>query len=105
MRGGSPMSEDRSITDLVARAGSGDKRAWDDLIERYAPLVWSISRRHQLSDADVGEVQQNVWLQLGSHLDKIRNPAALPGWLATTPRRECGRVLRAGRGPLAAGHV
>ena len=35
-------------------------------------------------------------------LDKIRDPAALPGWLATTTRRECGRVLRAARGPHAA---
>ena len=98
------MSEDRSVTDLVARAGNGDKRAWDDLIERYAPLVWSICRRHQLSDADAGDVQQNVWLQLVSQLDKIRNPAALPGWLATTTRRECGRVLRATRGPLSQFH-
>jgi len=97
------MSEDRSVTDLVARARNGDKRAGDDLIERYAPLVWSICRRHQLTDA--GDVQQNVWLQLVSQLDKIRNPAALPGWLATTTRRECGRILRAAQGPLAARHV
>jgi DNA-directed RNA polymerase specialized sigma24 family protein len=27
--------------------------------------------------------------------------AALPGWLATTTRRECGRVVRAARGPHA----
>ena len=99
------MSEDRSVTDLVARARKGDKRAWDDLVERYAPLVWSICRRHQLSDADADDVQQSVWRQLVSQLDKIRDPAALPGWLATTTRRECGRVLRAARGPLAAGYV
>ena len=37
-------------------------------------------------------------------LDKIRDPAALPGWLATTTRRECLRVLRAAREPLAAGY-
>ena len=30
-------------------------------------------------------------------LGKIREPAALPGWLATTTRRECGRTLRAAR--------
>ena len=99
------MSEDRSVTDLVARATNGDKRAWDDLVERYAPLVWSICRRHQLSGADAGDVQQSVWLQLVSQLDKIRDPAALPGWLATATRRECGRVLRTARGPLAAGYV
>jgi len=34
-------------------------------------------------------------------LDNIRHPAALPGWLATTTRRECNRVLRA-RSALAA---
>jgi RNA polymerase sigma factor (sigma-70 family) len=99
------MSEDRSVTDLVARARNGDQRAWDDLVERYAPLVWSICRRHQLSDADAGDVQRRVWLQLVSQLDKIRDPAALPGWLAATTRRECGRIGRAVRGPLAAGHV
>ena len=60
---------------------------------------------HQLSGADAGDVQQSVWLQLVSQLDKIRNPAALPGWLATATRRECGRVLRAARGSLAAGNV
>ena len=99
------MSEDRSVTGLVARARNGDQQAWDDLVERYAPLVWSICRRHQLSDADADDVQQSVWLQLVSQLDKIRDATALPGWLATTTRRECGRVLRAARGPLAAGHV
>ena len=99
------MSEDRSVTDLVARARNGDKQAWDGLVERYAPLVRSICRRHQLSDADADDVQQSVWLQLVSQLDKIRDPAALPGWLATTARRECGRLLRAARGPLAAGYV
>ena len=36
------MSEDRSVTDLVTRARNGDKRAWEDFVERYAPLVWSI---------------------------------------------------------------
>jgi RNA polymerase sigma factor (sigma-70 family) len=99
------MSEDRSVTDLVARARNGDKRAWDDLVERYAPLVWSICRRHQLSDADAGDVQQSVWLQLVSQLDKIRDPVAPAGWLAATTRRECGRVQRAARGSPAAGHV
>jgi RNA polymerase sigma factor (sigma-70 family) len=76
------MSEDRSVIGLVARARNGDKRAWDDLVERYAPLVWSICRRHRLSDADADDVQQSVWLQLVSQLDKIRDPAALSGWLA-----------------------
>ena len=99
------MSTDRSITDLVTRARNGDQRAWDDLVERYAPLVWSVCRRYQLRRADVEDVHQTVWLQLVSQLDKIRDPAALPGWLATTTRHECVRVLRAAQGPHAAESV
>ena len=33
---------DPTVTDLVTRAGSGDKQAWDALVERYAPLIWSM---------------------------------------------------------------
>jgi len=97
------MSDDRPITDLVTRARHGDQRAWDDLVERYAPLVWSICHRYQLKSADAEDVHQTVWLLLVSQLNKIRDPVALPGWLATTTRRECVRVLRAARGPHADG--
>ena len=83
-----------AAADLVARARNGDKQAWDALVERYAPLIWSICRRHGLGDADAEDVGQNVWLKLVGQLEKIRLPAALPGWLATTTRRECGRILR-----------
>jgi RNA polymerase sigma factor (sigma-70 family) len=90
---------------LVARARNGDKQAWDALVERYAPLVWSICRRHRLGGADTDDVGQNVWLRLVEQLGRIRDPAALPGWLATTTRRECWRVLRAAHGPQAAGYL
>ena len=92
------------IIDLITRARTGDKQAWDMLVERYAPLIWSICRRHQLG-ADAEDISQSVWTQLLDHLDKIRNPAALPGWLATTTRRECLRLLGTVRGPLSDGYV
>ena len=87
--------------DLVTRARMGDKQSWDALVERYAPLIWSICSRYRLSRADAEDVGQSVWLRLADQLDKVRDPAALPGWLATTTRRECWRVLCAARGPRA----
>ena len=93
------------VTDLVTRARNGDKQAWDALVDRYAPLIWSICRRHRLGRADAEDVGQSVWLQLVSHLDTIRDPAALPGWLATTTRRECRRVVCAARGPHTSGQL
>ena len=86
------MRADSAVTDLVAAARDGDKQAWDALVERYAPLVWSICRRHRLGRADADDVAQSVWLRLVGQLDRIREPAALPGWLATTTRRECIRI-------------
>jgi RNA polymerase sigma factor (sigma-70 family) len=93
--------DDPLVIDLVIRARVGDKRAWDALVERYAPLIWSICRRYRLSRDDADDVGQSVWMCLVGHLDKVRNPAALPGWLATTTRRECGRLVRAAHAPDA----
>jgi RNA polymerase sigma factor (sigma-70 family) len=86
------MTEDTVA--LVTRARDGDEQAWNQLIERYAPLVWSICRRNQLSRADTDDVGQTVWLLLVEQLGNLREPAALPGWLATTTQREALRILR-----------
>jgi RNA polymerase sigma factor (sigma-70 family) len=83
------------ITELVTRARRGDKQAWDEIVERYAPLIWSICRQYRLGDADAEDVGQMVWLHLVDHLDDLRDPAALPGWLVTTTRRQCFRVRQA----------
>jgi len=94
------------ITDLVTRARNGDKQAWDQIVERYAPLIWSICRQYRLKDADAEDVGQMVWLHLVDHLGDLRDPAALPGWLATTTRRQCIRVRRtAARLPQATGPI
>ena len=89
------MRDEPVVTDLVTRASNGDKQAWDALVERYAPLIWSICRRYRFGGADAEDVGQAVWLHLVEHLGNLRDPAALPGWLTTTTRRECRRVLRA----------
>jgi RNA polymerase sigma factor (sigma-70 family) len=88
------VRDDPTVAVLVTRAAEGDQNAWDEIIERYAPLVWSICRRYRLDRADADDVAQNVWLRLVEQLSALREPAALPGWLATTTQRECLRVLR-----------
>jgi RNA polymerase sigma factor (sigma-70 family) len=87
------MRDDPSVVALVARAAGSDQDAWNELVERYAPLVWTICTRYRLSSHDIEDVGQNVWLLLVEQLGKLREPAALPGWLATTTSRECLRVV------------
>ena len=91
------MRDDPTVVALVARAARGDPGAWDEIVERYAPLVWSICARFQLSSHDREDVSQSVWLLLVEQLGKLREPAALPGWIATTTQRECLRVVMAAR--------
>ena len=89
------MRDDPTVVALVTRASGGDQHAWNELVERYAPLVYTICTRYRLSSHDTEDVGQNVWLLLVEQLGKLREPAALPGWLATTTARECLRVVTA----------
>ena len=85
------------LLELVAAAVSGDQAAWNSLVERFAPLVTSVIRRFRLTEGDADDVRQNTWLRLVEHLEGIREPRALPGWIVTTTRNEALRVLSARR--------
>jgi RNA polymerase sigma factor (sigma-70 family) len=99
------MSDDLSVTDLVTRAADADERAWDALVDRYAPLIWSICRKHGLDGADADNIGQVVWLQFSSQLGKLHDPAAIAGWLAATARWECGKARRSARELQGSGRV
>jgi len=85
---------EKTTADLLGAAGAGDSEAWNALVERYGRLVWSVARGFALSAADAADVSQTTWLRLVEHLGRLREPEALGGWLASTARHECLRVLR-----------
>ncbi len=85
------------VVDLVAAVQAGDQQAWQRLVERFTPLVGSVCRRFTLAQHDREDVAAGVWLRLLEHVHRLREPAALPGWIATTTRNECLAVLRAQR--------
>jgi len=94
---GAAVRNDPVVLELVARAAGGDQEAWNQIVERYAPLIWAICGRYRLTTQDVDDVGQTVWLRLVEQIGNLREPAALPGWLATTTQHECWRVMRQGR--------
>ncbi len=85
---------DWDLPALVKASMDHDEEAWDELVRRFAGLVSFVIRHYRLSRTDTQDVSQLVWLRLVEHLDQIREPAALPGWLSTTTRHECERHLR-----------
>lgn len=82
------------VHELLEGAAAGSQAAWDALVDRYGGLVWGVVRSFRLDPATAADVSQTTWLRLVENLHKIRQPEALPGWLATTARREALRVLK-----------
>ena len=83
-----------NVPALVRAAREGDPQAWEALIDRFLPMVRGVIGRFRLPPHDAADVNQTVWLRLVEHLDELREPAALPGWLATTARREAIRAFQ-----------
>jgi DNA-directed RNA polymerase specialized sigma24 family protein len=80
--------------ELVARAGTGDQVAWDQLVDRYGGLVWAVAREHGLGPDDAGDVSQVTWLLLTQHLGSLQQPERLEDWLLRTAAREAYRMHR-----------
>jgi RNA polymerase sigma factor (sigma-70 family) len=93
------------VADLVVAAGQGDQDAWSALVDRFSGLIWHIARGHRLGDADAADVVQTVWLRLLESLPRLREPAAVAGWLVTTTRHECLRSLRRAGRELPDDHI
>jgi RNA polymerase sigma factor (sigma-70 family) len=91
------VADASEVSRLVRASASGSETAWNELVRRYSPLVMAVTRTYQLTADDAKDVSQTVWLRLVENLANLREPDALPGWLATTTQRECIRQLRQGR--------
>ena len=87
------MRQTQTHGELLIRARDGDQQAWNDLVDRMSPLVWSVTRSFRLDQATATDVAQSVWLKLIENAHRIADPERLPGWLATTCRREALRVV------------
>lgn len=79
---------------LIQSCLNGDRQAWDRLILRYERLIYNIALRAGLSAEDSADVFQDVCLLLMNNLEKLTGDYNVAGWLTTTTRWECLRVLR-----------
>jgi RNA polymerase sigma factor (sigma-70 family) len=91
------------VAELLRSAHEGSQESWNALVDRYSNLLWSVARSYRLDSADAADVVQTTWMRLVENLTRIQDPERLPGWLATTARRECLRTLRIQGREVAAG--
>jgi RNA polymerase sigma factor (sigma-70 family) len=82
---------------LLSAARQGNDDAFGQIVTEFSPLLWHVARAAGLSSSDAQDVMQTIWTRLFEHLDEIRTPNALAGWLVVTTRREAWRVRAAER--------
>jgi RNA polymerase sigma factor (sigma-70 family) len=85
--------DDIPIAELVAAAAAGDESAWDEIVNRFSPLLAGVIGGYRLPPAVRQDIAQIVWLRLVEKLDTLRDPQCLPGWLVTTARHEALRQI------------
>jgi RNA polymerase sigma factor (sigma-70 family) len=89
-----PHHPQRELIELVRAARDGDGVAWTRLFERFNPTLRSIARSYRLQATDVDDVVQATWLDTIQTIERLREPAAIAGWLVTTTRRKAIRLLQ-----------
>lgn len=83
---------------LLARfAATGDVAAFEGLLNRYGPMVYSTCRRRLAASADAEDAFQATFLALVCHARSIRRASGLGGWLHQTAVRVAGRVRQQAR--------
>ena len=84
------MKQDRS---LLRACRSGDRKAWQTLLDRYERLVYSIPLNFGLSRNDADDIAQTTFAALIRSLDAITDEERLGAWLSTVARRQTWRLV------------
>ena len=83
-----------SDSDLIEACLAGDRQAWNELVARYARLVYAITRRKGLSSEDAADVFQEVFAIVYHQLYSLRSRESLAAWIITIAQRESWRHIR-----------
>ena len=84
------------LADLLADLATGGppaRQAWSVLVRRHSHRLYAIARSFALDAATAEDLVQTAWLRLLERPGQLRDPTALPAWLATVVRNEARNRL------------
>ncbi|MEU1316505.1 sigma-70 family RNA polymerase sigma factor [Streptomyces tibetensis] len=73
---------------VITAAQDGDRRALDELVAGWLPLVYNIVGRALNGHADVDDVVQETMLRAVDHLGSLRDPDSFRSWLVAIAVRQ-----------------
>jgi RNA polymerase sigma factor (sigma-70 family) len=76
---------------LVQACLQGDQRAWEELIDKYKRLIYSVPLRYGASREDAADVFQSVCIEVFNSLNQLKNVGSLRSWLITVAVRQSYR--------------
>ncbi len=79
----------RDDSELIQACLNKSQAAWNELVARYARLVYSIPLRNGMSLSDAEDVFQNVFAIVSRSLPTLRDKKLLAAWLIRITHREC----------------
>lgn len=91
------FSVQESDQDLIRACRNGDAGAWEQVLNKYERLVFSIPLRYGLDHAAAADIAQITFTILFQSLDELRDDSHLGGWLATVARRHTWRLQKHAR--------
>jgi RNA polymerase sigma factor (sigma-70 family) len=77
----SPLDAEPDAELLARFVATRDERAFEALVHRHGPMVHAVGRRRLGPGADADDAFQAAFLVFARDAARIRNGAALPGWL------------------------
>lgn len=78
---GSAVTEAPDDASLIESARRGDRAAFGVIVERYFRAAFSSAYAVLGNAGDAEEIAQETFVQAWQRLDRLREPAALPGWI------------------------
>lgn len=83
-----------SLESLIHKTRDGDEAAFEIIVRRFQDMAvgygYSILRDFQLAE----DAAQEAFLEAYRNLDKLREPAAFPGWFRRIVFKQCDRITR-----------
>jgi RNA polymerase sigma factor (sigma-70 family) len=79
---------------LVQGCIRGDQQAWEELIDKYKRLIYSIPIKYGASSTDAADVFQAVCIEVLNSLPQLKSVGSLRSWLITVTVRQAYRWKR-----------
>lgn len=82
------------LADTIARARTGDNRAWGELYSAYAPAIFRFCRRALPAREDAEDATMEIFIKLRDKLNQYDPARPFTSWLYKVAANHCWDFLR-----------